>query len=394
MSLSRVVTRKGYNVPSHQHSTDYSPAKTEFVIIPLTNTPSFGSSFTIDVKELNAIYHELILQFNASAITVMTSGMFVPAQFWVDHIDYVVNGNIICTYYPIDQFMSAQLFQRDEDRLLENVSAGMYSSTSQRTTLATSASSYYLRLKDFYNQAKMIPMLEPFHNLQLKVYMNPLANITSGTGTATASFTSCNLIARLTRLREEEGNELRRQLAVNKFLHYKFNDVKPMSVTVGSGVTATNIVLSAITGPVAYLAFVVRPTASLTGNSAFAFTAISQYEMLNNSGSNIVGGQPISNSEALLVVGNSNAKSSYLSETALGSTNNNANVYIYSFASDAVSSALDGISSGHYKFTGNEQLKITFTSSLGASVQVDIFAYVESVLEVTKGAVQKRIFVH
>ena len=152
--LSRVSTRSGVSIPAHQHAGDYAPAKTEVVIVPSTNTPSWGAMFTVDYKEKGVTLHNLTLQFNLSAITVMTSGMYVPAQFFVDHIDYVMNGAIIDTYYPNDQFLQAQLFERDEDRALLNTAAGLYSSTSQRTTLAASASSYYLPLRDFFRQAK------------------------------------------------------------------------------------------------------------------------------------------------------------------------------------------------------------------------------------------------
>jgi hypothetical protein len=392
--MSRIVSKKGYVFPEAQYNCDYVPSASETVIIPSTNTPSWGSMLTIDFREQACLLQKLTLQFNLSAITVMTSGMYVPAQFFIDHIDYVQNGQIIDTHYPLDLFLRAQIFQRDEDRALENVASGSYSSTSQRTTLATAANSYYLPLFDYFRQAQQIPMLEPSHNLQLRIFLQPLASVTSGTGTATASITSINLLAKVIRLREKEAVALKNEMALKKQLHFKFNDLKQQSITVLSGTTSTSLVLNAITGPVSYLFFVVRPSASLTGNSAFAFTAISQYELMNSSGQNFVGGQPISNSQALLVLGNDIAKSSYLSETALGITNNNTNVYVYSFAADPVDSEINGVSSGTHNFTGNEQLKITFTSSLGANVQVDVYAYVESVLGVSKTGVHKNTYIH
>jgi hypothetical protein len=384
--LSRVLTRSGVSIPAHQHAGDYAPAKTEVVIIPSANTPVWGSMFTIDYKEKGVTVHNLALQFNLSAITVMTSGMYVPAQCFVDHIDYVMNGTIIDTYYPNDQFLQAQLFERDEDRALLNTAAGLYSSTSQRTTLAASASSYYLPLRDFFRQAKVITLLEQAHDLQLKVFLQPLASVTSGTGTATASINSVNLLARITRHRDSEVDSMKRAIALNPQTY--------RSVTVGSGVSNMNIVLSTITGPVSYLIFVMRPSASLTGNSAFAYTVISSYELLNSSGHNIVGGQPISNSMALLVIGNDNCRSSYLAETALGATNNNANVYVYSFSADAADSAENALLMGVHNFSGSEQLKITFTGSLGAAVQVDVYAYTEAVLSLGKLSVKKGIYKH
>lgn len=390
MSSGKIQLKAGVRVPAHQHVTDYAPAKSEIVIVPSTNQPTFGSMFTIDIRELNILVHEIVLQFNLSAITVMTSGSFVPAQFLIDHIDFVMNGNILDTYFPLDQFLQAQLFQRDEDRALMNVASGHYASTAQRQALATSANSYYLPLFDFFREAKTVALLENCHNVQLRVFMNPLVNCVSGTGTATANINSCNLLMRVTRLRESEANQIRKE----KVNHYKMNDLRTQSNTIQSGVSSANIVLSAITGPVSHLVFVVRPSASLTGNSAFAFTAINSYEILNSSGQNFVGGQAISNSQALLVVGNNNTKSSYLSETALGITNNNANVYIYSFSADCVASASDAVSLGTHQFTGAEQLRVNFAGALGANVQVDILAYSEALLSLGPNSVKKSVYLH
>jgi hypothetical protein len=222
--------------------------------------------------------------------------------------------------------------------------------------------------------------------------MQPLASITSGTGTATATISSVNLLAKVTRLRESEAMALRNQLVIKKQLHYKFNDLKVQSTTIQSGVSAATIVLNSITGPVSYLVFVVRPSASLTGNSAFSFTAISNWALLNSAGQNFVGGQAISSSEALLVLGNEVCRSSYLSENSLGITDNHANVYVYAFCADANENEHNAVSSGNHVFTGSEQLQITFTGSLGANYQVDIYAYVESVVGLSLGAVNKGIY--
>ena len=391
--MSRVLTKRGVNIPNHQ-VTEYIPHKSEYIQIPSSTLPQWGAMFNIDVREQNVIVEKQVLQFNLSAISVMTAGMYVPAQFFIDHIDYIFNGNIIDTYTPLNQFLQEQLFEDDEDRTLANFSAGSYGSTAQRTTLASSTNSYYLPMYDFFRQSKSIALLEPSHYYQLRVFLQPLANVTSGTGTATATINSVNLIAKVTRLREEETNALKMELFSKKQIHAKFNDLKNQSYTVNSGVTSTNIVMSAITGPICYLIFVVRPTASLTGNNAFNFTAISSYEILNSSGQNIIGGSPISNAQALLVNGNDWSTSTYLSENALGTTNNNSNVYIYSFSADPSDSAQNARSLGAYNFVGSEQLKLNFVGSLAASVQVDVLAYAESVLVQTKNTVNKMVYYH
>ena len=133
--------------------------------------------------------------------------------------------------------------------------------------------------------------------------------------------------------------------------------------------------------------FVVRNSNALTQNSAFSFTAIKDFAILDSTSANCVGGQPIPSALALQYLNSFNCKSSYSSETSVGSNiagtvvNNNANVYCWSFSSNLNEALLNGLLLGHRKFLGNEQLQISFTASLASAVQVDVFAYCQSTLE-------------
>ena len=104
---------------------------------------------------------------------------------------------------------------------------------------------------------------------------------------------------------------------------------------------------------------------------------------------NIVGGQSIPNSLALLYLGRSWSKSSYLGETALSTNNNGANVYLWSFSADASETATTGVDLNTYKFTGNEQLQINFVGSLAAGVTIEVFAQIASAVEVSHHGVKK-----
>ena len=104
---------------------------------------------------------------------------------------------------------------------------------------------------------------------------------------------------------------------------------------------------------------------------------------------NIVGGQSIPNAMALLLLGRHWTRSSYLSETALGTTKNGANVYVWSFSASCTENAITGVDINTYRFTGNEQLQITFTGALAAGVTVDVYAHMASVVEVNHNAVKK-----
>jgi hypothetical protein len=168
-----------------------------------------------------------------------------------------------------------------------------------------------------------------------------------------------------------------------------------MPATIQSGVSSASIVLTGINGNISHLIFVVRPSASLANDNAFAFTAISNFSILDATSTNVTGGVAISHSQAMPVLNREWCQSTYTAEIALGTgTNNNANVYQYCFCTDPVGLMQSGTGSGCMKFVGSEQLQIQFASALGASTQVDIFAYNESVLEVGAKSVNKRNYLY
>ena len=141
------INKHGHNVAHSQH-IDIPHMKHESVITPSTSAPTWGGYFVIDFRERNVVLHDLILQFNASALTGYTSTnatspRYTPAYFWFSRIEFVQNNNIIDTVYSNQQFMSNQLFNYDEQRTILNLGAGAYNNTTQRATLAASANAYY-----------------------------------------------------------------------------------------------------------------------------------------------------------------------------------------------------------------------------------------------------------
>ena len=125
----------------------------------------------------------------------------------------------------------------------------------------------------------------------------------------------------------------------------------------------------------------------MTKNDIYQFTAISNFALLDSTSSNCVGGQPIPSFLALNYLNQFYSRSSYTSETSLGANlggsvvDNKANVYAWSFSSNICEALQHGLLLGHRKFLGNEQLQITFTGSLAAGVQIDVWAYCQSVFE-------------
>ena len=122
--------------------------------------------------------------------------------------------------------------------------------------------------------------------------------------------------------------------------HSIFHNVRYSPFNVNSGVTQTTIVLTPFIGNIVSLFFVVRNSNATTKSDAHTFTAISNFAILDSTSSNAVGGQPIPSQLALQYLNSFNSRSSYTSETAVGSNlagavvNNAANVYCWSFSSN------------------------------------------------------------
>ena len=391
-----IVNKHGHNVPHSQH-VHIPHMKHESVITPSTSAPSWNGYFVIDFRERNCIVHDLVLQFQVSALTGYTgtnstSPRYTPAYFWIQRLEIVQNNNVIDTVYGTQQFISNQLFNFDEQRNLINQGCGIYSNTTQRATLAASANTYYVDIWNYFQQGHL-PILSQKDDIQIRVYMDSLAN-NAVAGTATVStgptsvINSCNLITRVSRLHSNHVTNRLREISM-RHQHYKFNELRYGTFVVASGVSQTSIVLTPIVGHCNYLFFVVRPTASISGDGYYNFTAINNFAILDGTSTNIVGGQSIPSAMAINYLGRNWSKSSYLSETALGGTNNGANVYIWSFSASCTETAESGVDLNTHKFTGNEQLQIQFTGSLAANVTIDVYAHMASVIEVGTHSVRK-----
>ena len=390
--------KQAFNVPNNLRS--------EYVIIPGTSAPQFGSYFIFDVKEKNVVISDLIINFNVSAISGLSGTAtnfpnFSPATFWIQKCELVINNVTVDTLYPLQEFISQQFLFEDEDRILNNNLQGNYSggaSSAQRNTLAiTAGQNYYVKLRSFYNECH-IPILSDAHNLQIRIYMDSVANIVNqstltNTPGPTATLNFANVIVKLMKLPQEIASN-RLSLMAKQAEHNIFHNVRYSPFNVNSGVSSTSIVLTPFIGNIVGLFFVVRTASLITKADAFNFTPILNFAILDSTSSNCVGGQPIPSQLALQYLNSFNSRSSYTSETALGSNlagavvNNGANVYCWSFSSNLPEALTHGLLLGHRKFLGNEQLQITFTGVTAANVQIDVFAYCQSVIEQGAGYVK------
>jgi hypothetical protein len=329
--MQRHITKRGFNVSRSQIDSEWHPQRIETTTTPSSSQVGFGSYFTIDYKEIGVEVIDFCLQFNFSALSGTTSTHFVPSWFFVSRIEKVMNSKVIETYYPPDQFIQNQLYYEDEDRTFVNITAGAYQSTAQRIAMASVANSYYLPLKGFISRGETLPLLDVTHNVQFRVYMNSLENITAPAGAPVCTFNSCNLLTKVIKLRPDEI-EARKNDIAKRPIHMKYPETRMMTTTIQSGVSSASVNLTGLgNGRYSHLLFVVRPSASLNNDSCYQFTPITSYALLDSSGANMVGGQVITHSQQLNMNKN-NTLSTYTSENALTYlTDNKANVYMYSF---------------------------------------------------------------
>lgn len=407
----KVVNSKGLNV-SHHQSHEIPHMRNETILIPSTSQPNFGSYFIFDLKEKGCLLHDLGIEFITGPITGQNlntttyTPRFAPAIFWFSRIEIVINSQVIDTIYPLNQFVHHQVFNDDVKRQLINQSMGAYDSVQQRFYKAAKNSRYHVNLFTLFNQAH-IPLLFAKDDIQLRVYMETTTNIivpdASQSTVCSTGPISANLIARVSKLHTAHTQSLIK--AHQRPNHYKFLETRFGTFAVTSSSVNTSIVLTPIVGTVSYFFFVVRSANALSGDGNFNFLPISSWALLDATSTNIVGGQVITSDYSLRYLNKDWVSSTYTSEIAYdgdlintvglpsalqavlnagqntGIKDTNAYVYFYSFSADPHESSKSGNGYNHHAFKGNEQLQITFTSAPSSSVQIDLYAAVESVLE-------------
>ena len=392
---SRSGGKHGLNVAGHQQDAIPQNLKHEIFIIPSTNQFAFGSMGIIDIKEKGIILHDLMLQFNVSAITGLTGTAagfpnFNPFTFAIQRFEIYINGNCIDTKYPTEQFIQQQFYSgTDEQRLFVNNGQGNYSSNTQRATLASSTNNYYVPLKTLIDETHLA-ILTSRDEIQLRIYIDQLANmvnVSTLTGTAAATINFVNAVCRITRLDSNTANQRAMQISKSPE-HTFFHDLRYGTFTALSGVSQSTMVLTPLVGKVSVLFFVVRGSTANSNQFNF-YNGVKDWALLNSSSTNIVGGQQIPSAYALQVLNKYWCQSSYPTETGLGLTNNNAYVYCWSFSHEPIKTMTQGKMYGSYHFQGNEQLLINWSSALSANYQVDVYAFTESILQVDSISVKK-----
>ena len=375
------MMQQKYTISDHQRvGLQRGLYKHETLVIPSTTVPSLGSYFIIDFKHKQVLINQLRLEFNITSNMIL-----VPAFFFITYIEVTVNNTIIDTLYADSLFLYTQYHETDQNRQAINVSAGPYNNDTQlgnfwgNNSGTSVTKNVYLNLKSFFEQSGY-NLLNQNHEVQLRVYM--ASNITSPDNKDSPGYTpsvvinSCNLIAKVTRIEKTAQMELVQLSKMPK--HHLFHSTQRMTQVVQSGVSTTTVVLSALTGNIMQLFFIVRPTSTALTNP-FTFTQIKNFAILDAGGSNVIGGQvELEERNRWQKPFEWANNSTFTLEPELDI--NASYVYCWSFSANTRHAIKTANHYGSHKFMGNEQLQIIFTSALGSSQQIDIFALVESSL--------------
>jgi hypothetical protein len=380
MSTKRVTSDIGLNIPASQYTNVESMAH-EILIVPSNTTPLWNTQVNVDIREKNCLLHNLCLKFNVSAITGVTNAYYTPAWFWFHHIDLVVNGQTIDTIYGNQQFLQHQLFNFDEKRRFNNITAGDYTSVAQRKSLASASNDYYVPLWSFFKQTHM-PLLYAKDDIQLRIFMDSASNnivLPSGaTGTPVSTFNNLQVLLNVSKLENYDVSYRLKELT-RSVQSFQFNELRWGNYNINAGASTSSIVLTSIVGPVSFLKFVVRPV-GVTGDNYFNYLPIKDFSILNAGSTNIVGGSAIPHTQALYILNRDWTRGSYSTE---------ANVYIYSFGASPVDTITTGKIYNFYRFKGSEQLVLNFPTPLATAVSVDIYAYVNSAVQLSAGHTKK-----
>ena len=372
----------------------------EFLQIPSASLPQFGSVHVYDLKQKGLIVHNLSLLLNCGTLTGIsgTQVRMIPAFYWISRCEIVVNGSILDTFTGEQNFLKQQIIMTDDDRCYINNGGGSYSTPAQRVLMAsTSGQDYVIPLHSLFDEASL-SLLTDSHQVQLRVHLKPIADLATAnpgfTGTGIMSINSAFLLAKTSRMDSTIYAQRLLQLQ-NAPENYLYHDTKFGLYNLASGISQTQVVLSAITGRVSTLVFFIKQSNALTGDNCFNYMKIRNFSILNSNNTNISTGAPISDHTYANYIAPFISDSSYLSEQANGATNygsiqnTGAKVYAYTFTHDNVTCLKTGITSSSVEFKGNEQLVLTFSSPLATSCILEVYAFCESALEFGETSVVK-----
>jgi hypothetical protein len=397
--MSETVIRNGkYNHAAGQTAHTNYALNHNILTIPSTTQANWGGSpFIIDIKQNGIQLHECILALSPGSLTGSTTTgnypHYIPAPFFIQRVEIVVAGQIIDTNYGLNIFLKNQLFNDDQKRALVNAGMGPYLSPATLFAMTSTPTTWYVPLRLLFTQAHF-NILNQNHYVQLRVYLQNLANVVDTTGCTVTTLATSNLtaslIARATFLDSAtQSNKLAQLTKAPRDYQYLSELYQPISVQSGVSQTTQNLPNFG-NAKIDTLYFVVRPVGSgLTGSNTFNFSQIANFNILSSTGQSLVGGVAIPHALAETEFNRWWSQSSFTSEGFQGL--NNSYVYIWSFSEANVRTQMTGQNLGYLQFGGSEQLQIVFNSTLSTGVQIDVFGLAFANLRQSIGGVDKSL---
>ena len=358
-----------------------------YLVLQTNNTSSWGGYSNIDVNLQGYVVHEATLQINVSAISGVTASGLFPCfcsafKFFVS-CNVTNNNNTLDLFDSQNNFLINQLYNNYEDSVFINNASGPYNNATSRFAMSSTTSTYLVPIRvGIFNQLRS-ELLNSTHSIRLSFLMESRSNIINqGTivGTPSATLNNVSLLLKVSKYEQPVIQNKLLQLQRNPF-HKLYNSCAYQPATVNSGSSSAIITLSNFSSlSIQYIIFVIRLSSTLSKAEGFLFlNNLTNYSVLSSSGENLCS-QPVSPSQCLYVYNKSNTLGCF---TAIDSTY--GNVFSLFHTSDAISTmTLPGAGVyGHRLYNGSESLQLNFSSALTASVTVDIYASVTSMLKQT-----------
>ena len=360
-----------------------------YIQVMSTNQPAFGSLVYIDFNTPGYCIHECTLQFNFSAITGITGGSqaltlpnLVPAFKFFTNITVTNNNNILDAYDWMSNYLMTQLYTSYEDVQFVNAGASPYNSALVRYNMANTNTTYQVPLKTFFSQLKP-EVLNNNGNLRIAINMENLSNIINqGTliGTPSVTINSVSAIFKVTKYSNELVNSKLMQLSRAPILK-TYNTMSYQPAIIPINTSTLTVSLSNFVGlNIQFIYFVIRPSASLTGISAFTLMPVTNFNIISATGESLTSGV-ITSAQSLYVFNRSLTLGCFTTDQ-----NGYGNVYTCFHTSDAISTLTQmGAVYGSKLYTGSESLVVIMPIT-SAQMNLDIYASTTSVYKQNQNA--------
>ena len=323
-----------------------------------------------DVIDFAVIKHSFT---NSSGAAVVLA----PAQMLIQRVEYwLQNGStLIGTVYGHELYLQNAYLPRNE---FENICVplGLTESYASAATSVADGTSFtlYIPLWSPWMATRIHPSgLEG--NILIRVFYQSTALTTVSGGALTCTGCTLQLSSRdQPQALQNEQEKFYRDLRVPTCL--SFLNIQRMQQVMSLTASSTyDIVLSGISGVASCMFFTIRP-AAITASNCITYTAIDNYDLLDSSGSSLIGYTRKGLNEQL-----------YEYSTCFDNKFRKLiNFNVIAFSQDPVSDFVSGSNCGYQPLTTYERLSITMGAGLAsASYLIDVIAYVQDELRIING---------